>query len=262
MEKFQKQEYILNGYLSAKRKHQKEYVQTHSHDFFELEFILSGEGTNTIDGEVHHIERGDLFFLTPINYHNVDTENAELYNVMFSGNMCDLTFLLALTENAPLIIKTNEQDFSYFSVLLEELSNNNADRNYSFALLNSIVAKLSKMLNADSGRTSSSIAQAELYILNNFRNNLQLENVAAQVALSPTYFSQLFKRQKGINFKTYLDNMRFEYAKKLLDFSDMTVAQICAECGFNDYPNFVRRFKQHTGLSPTEYRKENRKKNR
>ena len=83
---------------------------------------------------------------------------------------------------------------------------------------------------------------------------LKLEDVASEVALAPTYFSRLFKAEKGINFKVYLNNMRFEYAKKLLEHTDMTVLQICTECGFNDYPNFIRRFKQHTGYYPVQYR--------
>lgn len=55
--------------------------------------------------------------------------------------------------------------------------------------------------------------------------------------------------------KKYLNNMRFEYAEKLIINSDMSIMQICKECGFNDYPNFVRRFKQHTGFYPLEYKK-------
>ena len=73
--------------------------------------------------------------------------------------------------------------------------------------------------------------------------------------LSESHFSRKFLEETGKNFKEYLNNIRYDYARKLLVYSDMTVLQICSECGFDDYPNFVRRFKMKTGSSPTEYRK-------
>lgn len=256
MDKYTKIEFIENGYLSAVKKSENTFVDTHFHDFFEMEYIISGSGTYTIDGTSYPIEDGDLFFLTPFNFHFVDIKDAELFNVMFSGNICNGSFLQSLTQNAPVVLKTDEKTKHCFEVLLNELCENVNDREFSISLLNTIVAKLEReIIKKENINKLSHISQAELYILTNFRNNLTLNDVSKEVHLAPTYFSRLFKAEKGINFKTYLNNLRFEYAKKLLDNSDMTVMQICSDCGFNDYPNFIRRFKQYTGFYPTEYRK-------
>lgn len=256
MDKFTKNRFIENGYISATKKHENTFVDTHFHDFFELEFIISGSGSYIIDGTAYDIEAGDLFFLTPLNFHTVEISNAELYNVMFSGNICSGTFLKNLTKNAPVALKTNGHTRQFFEVILDELCHNSDNTDLAITMLNAIIAKLeSEISHNEKKNTLTSIGKAELYILNNFRNELTLEDAAREAALAPTYFSRRFKTETGTNFKTYLNNMRFEYAKRLLEHTDMTVMQICSECGWNDYPNFIRRFRQNTGLYPAQYRK-------
>ena len=253
MKQFSKNIFIENGYISASKKKESAFVDTHFHDFFELEYIISGNGKYVVDGKEYSIRSGDLFFLTPFNFHCVDIKNAEFYNVMFSENICDASSLQNLSQAAPVITNSKE---NIFEILLEELCNNKDISEYRVSLLNTIIKKLELTTLKSSPKGSlSSIKKAELYILTNFRNELTLNKVANEAALAPTYFSKLFKSEKGINFKTYLNNLRFNYAKKLLNYSEMTIMQICNESGFNDYPNFIRRFKEKTGHSPAEYRK-------
>lgn len=98
MQKYTKSRFIENGYLSATKKQENTFIETHFHDFYELEFIVSGNGTYTVDGTEYEIEPGNLFFLTPLDFHYVDIKDAELYNVMFSGNISNQTFLQSLTK--------------------------------------------------------------------------------------------------------------------------------------------------------------------
>ena len=94
----------------------------------------------------------------------------------------------------------------------------------------------------------------QFYIINHFREKVTLEDVAKYVGLTPTYASAVFKKEMDTNFKKYLNDLRFSYAKKLLTCSDMSVTQICGECGFEDYPNFIRRFRERFGMSPSQVR--------
>ena len=255
MKQYIKSKYIADGCLSATRKMESAFVETHFHDFFELEFIISGQGVYTVDGKPYEISPGDLFFLTPMNFHFVDVHNAELFNVMFSGDICNHFFLQRLISNCPVFIKTDGETKIYFETLLNELCKNIDDREFSAILLNAIIAGIVKKIpESKKINEHSAVNKAELFMVNNFRNELKLEDVANHVALSSSYFSRLFKAEKGINFKAYLNSMRFEYAEKLIKNSDMSIIQICSECGFNDYPNFVRRFKQYTGYYPMEYK--------
>ena len=96
--------------------------------------------------------------------------------------------------------------------------------------------------------------RAILFIMNNFRRGITLEEVARHLGLSTAYFSDLFQKQVGRSFKAYLDDLRFSYAENLLMLSDLPVGCVFAEAGFRDYANFARRFKARHGSTPKEYR--------
>ena len=51
MNRYSKTKFIENGYLKASKKPENNFVDTHFHDFFELEYIISGSGTYTVDGK-------------------------------------------------------------------------------------------------------------------------------------------------------------------------------------------------------------------
>ena len=260
MERFTKNKYIENEYISASKKHRDSVYNTHWHEFFEIEYILSGSGIYVIDGIEYSIEKGLLFFMTPIDFHRVEMKDTKFYNIMFTGNICNPIFLSQLTEKSPLIITTDKLSQDYFKTVMNELVENQKNLQFASVLLDAIIAKLSFDAEPLNRRETSSLErEVKLYILNNFRNKITLENAAKHVMLSPNYLSEQFKKETGINFKSYLNSMRYEYAQKLLTFSDMTVSEICSECGFCDYPNFIRRFKQHIGVYPGEYRKQNKK---
>lgn len=55
MQKYTKSRFIENGYLSATKKQENTFIETHFHDFYELEFIVSGNGTYTVDGTEYEI---------------------------------------------------------------------------------------------------------------------------------------------------------------------------------------------------------------
>ncbi len=255
MKQLTKNENIKYGFICASKRYMNEHIDVHRHDFFELELYLNAGGSHILDGVEHTLKRGLLFFMTPMNFHDCDIQNAEFYNVMFTGNLCDPELLVPLTNRAPLALNLNEETTSFFAIILEELTKHPNDLTFSAALLNAILAKLVadiapvKLLDE-----RSVIKELELYILNNFREEITLNDVAKQANLSPNYLSHLFKKETGQNFKTYLNTLRYDYAKKLLAFTDMTVQEICNECGFHDYPNFIRRFRQHTDLYPSAYR--------
>jgi two-component system response regulator YesN len=93
-----------------------------------------------------------------------------------------------------------------------------------------------------------------VYILENFRFGVTLEQTAKHIGLAPVYLSGLFKRELGQNFKNYVDHLRFTHAAHMLKQTDLSVAEICSLAGFNDYANFSRRFRQLYGTSPRNYK--------
>lgn len=254
-EQFLKTEYIESEEITAVRKNIDGNYRAHWHEFYEIEYVVSGDGNCMIDDERYALEHGMLFFMTPVNLHTVDAKKVDLYNLHFSSTVCNPSYLLSITSsNFPRAFKISPKDMPFVETTLKELTENIEDKHFSSLLLNSLVAKLIK--SADKTNTSrlSPVALAELYIINKFRDNISLSDVAKYAGFSPTYFSAIFKKETGKSFKEYTDNLRYEYAKKLLLHSDFTVLQICSESGFDEYTNFLRRFKLRFGVSPQKFR--------
>lgn len=261
IERFTKENNISSEGISAERKTIYGEFKTHWHDFSEIEFFISGNGKYIIDGKVYNIEKNMLFFMTPINFHRVSIDgNAEIVNIMFSENICDNSILFTLNsgikENA---VHFSDEDANFVKSVLNELISaiSQKDKIYYSALLEVLLLKTVK-------RTKKSIPNltyvqsAMLYILNNFRSEINLSEVAKYVCLSPSYLSSVFSKEAGMHFKEYLNSVRFDYACKMLKYSDMNISEICFECGFDDYANFSRSFKTRFGISPGQFQKKSK----
>ena len=250
MQRYSKDHYIGKGALSASKKTIHGEYSTHRHEFYELEYILSGSGEYRIDGTVYPIRPGMLFFMTPFNLHSVSASDCRVYNVMFSEQICDTDFLVRLLSlERPTCVDTTTDHTAFWESTLEELVRATHDKSYVSYLLNSLLGKLCAYAPAHRA-IGDPIKKGMLYILHHFRENLTLAQTAKHVGFAPTYFSALFKQEVGVTFKEYVDRLRFEYAKKLIEHSELSVIRICHESGFADYPNFIRRFKGHFGISP------------
>ncbi len=83
---------------------------------------------------------------------------------------------------------------------------------------------------------------------------VSLDEVAAVCYISPGYFSRLFKKETGVNFSTFLNQMKLSWAEELLLTTQMTVAQISDALGYSDVGYFIKKFKAHRGTTPKRFR--------
>lgn len=98
------------------------------------------------------------------------------------------------------------------------------------------------------------VQKALRYIEENYAHPITLESTAELVHLNSSYFSKTFADYVGEGFSKYLSRYRIEKAKEILLSSDMLVTEIGPLVGFGDYSTFTRKFKQITGVSPSDYR--------
>lgn len=101
---------------------------------------------------------------------------------------------------------------------------------------------------------TDAIYKAIHFMRNNYSKKITLENVAAEVLLSPAYFSKIFKEQTGNNFSQYLNNLRVDKSKSLLRNSTIALIDIADMVGYEDQSYFTKVFKKITGSSPGKYR--------
>lgn len=97
------------------------------------------------------------------------------------------------------------------------------------------------------------IVDAKQYIKKHMSQKIQAEDVAAYVNLSTSYFSAYFKAKTGVNFRDYILNIKMEHAKHLLEAGPANISEISYAVGYDDYRSFYRAFKNHTGMTPSEY---------
>ena len=104
---------------------------------------------------------------------------------------------------------------------------------------------------------ADAIQGAMQFVRENFQNKISLEEAAANVNLSPSYLSKLFKKELDQNFNNYLNHIRVEKSKNYLLNTEIPLIDIAGMCGFEDQSYFSKVFKKFTGNSPGKFR-ENR----
>jgi two-component system response regulator YesN len=104
-------------------------------------------------------------------------------------------------------------------------------------------------------RHSHVISRAEEYVHSNYcEPNISLNSVARHVGMSAAHFSTIFSQTIGKTFITYLTLLRIEKAKELLTNTDMKIATIAMEIGYNEPNYFSHVFKKTEDMTPKEYR--------
>jgi len=98
------------------------------------------------------------------------------------------------------------------------------------------------------------IYRAVDHIKKNYMKKLTLEDVAAEVFLSPAYFSRIFKEETGDNYNAFVNTVRVEAARKLLLNEQIPLSDISALVGFEGQSYFSKVFKKRIGVSPGRFR--------
>ena len=91
------------------------------------------------------------------------------------------------------------------------------------------------------------------YIRRNYPKPITLAMVSNEVSLNYAYFSTMFSKYTGKTFSEYLRNTRMEKAKELLRQPDISIAEVAAQVGYENYKSFYRAFKDAVGTTPVEY---------
>ena len=95
------------------------------------------------------------------------------------------------------------------------------------------------------------------YIEHNYSSNITLENIAPLFGYNSSYLGKIFSKKLGTNFNSYLDSVRIDKAKDILERSKIQVYKVAEMVGYKNVDYFHIKFKKNTGMSPAEYRKQN-----
>ncbi len=93
------------------------------------------------------------------------------------------------------------------------------------------------------------------HVRKEFQNDITLDDVAELSNMTVPSFCRFFKSNTGKTFVEFVNEFRITHACKLLSDTELSVTDICYECGFNNFSHFTKFFKRVTTMSPSEYRK-------
>ena len=98
------------------------------------------------------------------------------------------------------------------------------------------------------------VEELDNYIRENVSDEISNTEIGAIFGYHPFYVSRMLKDRKGMTLRQYIIAYRLKCAKRLLELSNKSAAEIAEECGFTDASYFAKTFKSAFGMTPKEYR--------
>lgn len=237
----------------------------HIHDLLEVVYCRDGELDITIDDVNYRLERSDVAVICPLVVHsyNVSARNG-VDGVIFIVNTALYPALSDMLSDAcpvsPVIRSRDISGAAFYalSTLCNICENPLASGSElkSIAWLGVALTELCTQMTMAERTLSArdTIMRTILYLQQNFRQPLTLNQAAAATGASPNYLSALFSKQLRISFHTLLNAMRLNHALDMLRHSDLPVTEICYDCGFSSLRTFNRVFMDSFGMTPRQLR--------
>lgn len=254
-------------------------IHLHHHDFAELSFVIEGHGEEIINGVKHELTPGTASFLLPHHFHelrNRQGETLRMYCCMFDismlfGSQYDFELmgrLLRTGGDLPSYVNFDEAMTERLMHMFEDMTAEHQSDNfgkYSF-IRSKLLEALLCFARMQTGQSRPQDSYTRLqesdkkfwkviqYIHLHYTDKLTLDELSQRFNLSAPYISQSFKRLYGQGFLAYLHMLRINNAQSLLASTEMSIADITAQVGFDSYRSFTRVFKKLKGTTPGEYR--------
>lgn len=246
--------------FAAEEKLIKEYQVFHWHDFYEIEYVLEGEGEYIINGTSFEIAPNMLFFSTSSDFHEINFYvPTKIITVQFHPIFIEQRFRnlisgpIVLTDSKGVYINYLKPICEYQS--LKDECGEIFVKNMLNATLFLLVASSD---NADVKKDfviNERFQQTLRYLNNHFTEELSLSKVAKEINMSPEYLSSFFKKHSGQKLSDYISELRLKHACNLTMSTDIPINEICFMSGYNSYSHFIRTFKKKYGDSPNHMRK-------
>ena len=217
----------------------------HSH---ELIFVLRGNVYITENDRSYVLQKNDLLFLESglRHYGYQASSDTSFYWVHFTG-----------APAPPAHLKLQSITDSYnLSFLFKQLMHYRAEKRSDESLDYLTRLILLECFNSHEIASSHRICEeVAAWIRANCALPMKVEQIAEHFGYHPDYLRRIFKASYGKSIKTYLDDMKMKFIKTQLLTSDLALSQIADRSGFSDYKYFLKFFKYHEGVTPTQFMK-------
>lgn len=204
-------------------------------------------------------EKNNIVFFSPFepHYFTDASPNLKRYWIHFSAPDIDsvLTKFNIKDNRFFTVSDTLHMEDLITAIMHEHLNKKPHYKLKMTALLYEIIIEIFRSDQYNIPEKSHSIMPALNYIQKEFRNSINIDELAKMCFLSKYYFVKSFKRYTGTTPYAYLTNVRMTCAKDLLRCTDAKINEISNMVGYDDPLHFSRTFKKINSISPSEYRK-------
>ncbi len=252
--------------FSAREGHRLGFA-AHLHHHLELVLFLEGSCTGYTDAERCEIEPGDVFLTFPEQIHRYESHAPERYYILIAAPelMPELSSLFSGSFPESALIKGGAQDKLLLEAAEQLLAMKNpetvAQKAIRKGLLLTIFGKiLQKCALTDTHAGTSNAFRAVVeYCTAHYDSDLSLSILERELHISKYYISHLFSTRLRISFNDYVNSLRVSHACRFLREDKHSITEICSLVGFSTLRTFNRAFQKQLGISPSEYRKSQRK---
>lgn len=240
---------------------------SHWHEHIELLLFLKGRCKFICNGKTFEVGAGDLIVVNSTEIHSyVASEKVDLLCILiYPEFFSDINYPAVQLKN---YIRDDEYIKNCFTQMNEEyrehkegadmMLKSHAYRLMAYLLRNYTESRLSQkelaMHNVKLARLNSVLE----YISSRYQEKISTKQLADMTFLNENHFCRFFKKAVGKTVTEYLSEYRVEKASVLLSATDKSISDIANAVGFDDINYFSRMFKKIKGISPSEYRKNNK----
>jgi len=232
---------------------------------YQINYITEGSGTFETSEGKFQVVPGSILILRPGVWHRYKPDPSTGWNehyIGFNGEFCRNLFNEGFfQQNKPVVYVGFQESLLQIFLEIIQLVKDEKTGHQQVCAANSILA-LSKILSVVRNQEFAgknierTIRKACMYFRENLNTNVNIEQLAKELNVGYSYFRQMFRKYTGISPTQYHLSLRIQKAKDLLVSTDRSFKEIAIDLGFESYFYFSRIFKDKTGKSPMEFRKE------
>ena len=257
--------------------HDETYASTpiHTHNFYELNVVMSGNGKHIVNNSTFHITSGDVFIMPPNISHGYmfNSKNYSIFHLLFNkqffkkyeSDLNRMSGYQILFNIDPLLRNQTNIVNSFLHINITE--NYNLTRIFNELTMQEkehltlyVIAKICDMIEEekstynDGKRYLFDLLKSVEYIHSNYESKIELQTLYTISCMSRSSYIRYFKQIFNCPPIDYIQNYRLRQAKSMLKHTNNSLTSIANDCGFCDSAHFSRLFKDKYQISPSNYR--------
>lgn len=242
----------------------------HWHNEIEILFLLSGTLQITVEDAHHDLKSGDIILINSNQIHSIKGKNNLTFVLQFVpesiyriyGNQQLYYFNLNTADSCLKKESVNKLKSILANIGIEYSKRRDGYKFYLWSCFYELIGFIfrycnykaisSDLINMQDLKKVSDIIN---YVTENFDKFISIKTIAEGLNMCDLTLSKFFKEKTGLSILSYLQIVRINHAKRLLESTDTPIVDIAQECGFYSLPTFYRVFNKIVGVSPSEFKK-------